>query len=45
LKGVLVLPCNRAYLVDVPVNKRDAQNNNSGSGINEIQSSREGPQK
>jgi len=45
LKGVLVLPGNRAYLVDVPVNMRDTQNNNSGSGINEIQSSREGAQK
>ena len=45
LKGVLVLPGDHAYLIDAPVNKRDAQKNNSGSGIHEIQSSKEGPQK
>jgi DsbC/DsbD-like thiol-disulfide interchange protein len=49
LKGVLVLSGNRAYLpaylIDVPVSKRGAQKNNSGSGIHEIQSPKEGPQK
>jgi DsbC/DsbD-like thiol-disulfide interchange protein len=45
LKGVLVLSGNHAYLIDVPVSKRCKQKNNSGSGIHEIQSSREGPQK
>jgi DsbC/DsbD-like thiol-disulfide interchange protein len=53
LKGVLVLSGDHAsspadlpaYVIDVPVSKRSAQNNNSGSGIQEIQSSREGPQK
>jgi DsbC/DsbD-like thiol-disulfide interchange protein len=45
LKGVLVLSGNHAYLIDVPVSKSGAQNNDSSSGIHEIQSSREGPQK
>ena len=45
LKGVLVLCGNQAYLIDVPVSRRVAQKNNSSSGIHEIQSSREGPQK
>jgi DsbC/DsbD-like thiol-disulfide interchange protein len=45
LKGVLVLSGNHAYSIDVPVSKRGAQKNNSSSGIHEIQSSREGPQK
>jgi DsbC/DsbD-like thiol-disulfide interchange protein len=45
LKGVLVLPGNRAYLIDAPVNKRDARKNNSGGGIHEVQSSKEGPGK
>jgi DsbC/DsbD-like thiol-disulfide interchange protein len=38
LKGVLVLSGNHAYLIDAPVRKRGAQKNNSGSGIQEIQS-------
>jgi DsbC/DsbD-like thiol-disulfide interchange protein len=42
LKGVLVLSGNHAYLVDAPVRKRGAQKNNSGSGIQEIQSSFKG---
>jgi DsbC/DsbD-like thiol-disulfide interchange protein len=45
LKGVLVLSGNHAYWIDVPVSKGGAQKNNSGSGIPEIQSSREVPQK
>jgi DsbC/DsbD-like thiol-disulfide interchange protein len=45
LKGVLVLSGNHAYLIDVPVTKRGAQRSNSGSGIQEMQSSREGPVK
>jgi DsbC/DsbD-like thiol-disulfide interchange protein len=45
LKGVLVLSGNHAYLIDVPVSKPSAQKNNPSSGIHEIQSSREGPQK
>ena len=45
LKGVLVLSGNHSYLIDMPVSKRGAQKNNSSSGIDEIQSSREGPQK
>jgi len=45
LKGVLVLSGNHAYLIDVPVSKRGTQKNNSSSGIQEIQSSREGQQK
>ena len=45
LKGVLVLSRNHAYLIDVPVSKRGAEKNNSSSGIHEIQSSKEGPQK
>jgi hypothetical protein len=45
LKGVVVLPGNRAYLVDAPVNKRDARNNKSIGGIQETQSSKEGPRK
>jgi DsbC/DsbD-like thiol-disulfide interchange protein len=45
LKGVLVLSGNHAYLIDVPVSKRGAEKNNSSSGIHEIQSSKEGPQK
>ena len=46
LKGVLVLSGNHSYLIDMPVSKDGAQkNNNSSSGIDEIQSSREGPQK
>jgi DsbC/DsbD-like thiol-disulfide interchange protein len=44
LKGVLALSGNHAYLIDVPVSKGGAQKNNSGGGIHEIQSSREGPQ-
>jgi hypothetical protein len=32
-------------LIDAPVSKRGAQKNNSGSGIHEIQSPKEGPQK
>lgn len=44
LKGLLVIR-NRAYLIDAPVSKRGAQKNNSGGGIHEIQSSKEGPQK
>jgi len=45
LKGVLVFSGNHAYLVDVPVSKRGTEKNNSSSGIHEIQSSKEGPQK
>jgi thiol:disulfide interchange protein DsbD len=45
LKGVLVLSGNHAYLIDEPVSKLGAQKNNSSSGIPEIQSLREGPQK
>jgi DsbC/DsbD-like thiol-disulfide interchange protein len=45
LQGVLVLSGNHAYLIDVPVTKRGAQKNNSGSGGHEIQSPKEGPQK
>lgn len=45
LKGVLVLSGNHAYLIDAPVSKLGAQKNNSSSGISEIQSLREGPQK
>lgn len=45
LKGVLVLSGNHAYLIDAPVGKRGAQKNNAGSGIHEIKSLREGPQK
>ena len=44
-KGVLVLSGNHAYLIDVPVSKGGAPKNDSSSGIHEIQSSREGPQK
>jgi DsbC/DsbD-like thiol-disulfide interchange protein len=44
LNGVLVLSGDHAYLIDAPASKRGAQKNNSGSGIHEIQSSREGPQ-
>ena len=45
LKGVLVLPGNHAYLIDVPVSQRGARKNDSSSRIHKIQSSREGPQK
>jgi thiol:disulfide interchange protein DsbD len=45
LQGVLVLSGNHAYLIGAPVSKRGAQKNNSSSGIHEIQSSKEGPQK
>ena len=45
LKGVLVLSGNRAYLIDAPVSKRGAQKRGSIGGIQEIQSSKEGPQK
>jgi DsbC/DsbD-like thiol-disulfide interchange protein len=45
LKGVVVLPGNRAYFIDAPVNKRDARNNKSNGGIQETQSSKEGPRK
>jgi DsbC/DsbD-like thiol-disulfide interchange protein len=45
LQGVLVLSGKHAYLIDVPVSKRGTQKNNSSSGIQEIQSSREGQQK
>ena len=45
LKGVLVVSGNRAYMIDAPVSKRGAQNNNSSSEIQEIESSREEPQK
>jgi len=45
LKGVLVLSDNHAYLIDVPVSKREAQKNNSGTRIHEIQSSKEGLRK
>ena len=44
-QGVLVLSGNHAYLIDVPVSKGGAPKNDSSSGIHEIQSSREGPQK
>jgi thiol:disulfide interchange protein DsbD len=44
LKGVLVLSGNHAYLIDAPVSKHGAQKN-SGSGIHEIKSLKEGPQK
>ena len=45
LQGVLVLSGNHAYLIDVPVSKRGARRNNSSTGIHELQSSKEGPQK
>jgi len=45
LQGVLALSGNHAYLIDVPVSKRDAQRNNSRGGIFEIQPSREERQK
>jgi thiol:disulfide interchange protein DsbD len=45
LNGVLVLPGNHAYLIDSPVSKRGSQQTSSGSGIREIQSSKEGPEK
>ena len=40
LKGVLVVSGKRAYMIDVPVSKPAAQNNNSRSEIQEIKSSR-----
>jgi thiol:disulfide interchange protein DsbD len=45
LRGVLVFSGKHAYLIDVPVSKGGTQKNNSSSGIQEIQSSREGQQK
>jgi thiol:disulfide interchange protein DsbD len=45
LKGVLVLSGNHAYLVDAPVRNRGAEKNNSGNGIQAIQSSKEGLRK
>ena len=45
LKGVLVLPGNHAYLIDVPVSQRGAHKNSSSGVIHEIQSSKEGPLK
>jgi DsbC/DsbD-like thiol-disulfide interchange protein len=45
LKGVLVVSGNHAYLIDAPVSKRAAQKNGSSATIQEIQSSKEGPQK
>ncbi len=45
LKGVLVVSGNRSYSIDVSISKLGAQNNNSSSEIQEIESSREEPQK
>ena len=45
LKGVLVVSGNRSYIIDAPISKLGAQNNNSSSEIQEIESSREEPQK
>jgi hypothetical protein len=45
LKGVLMLSGNHAYVIDALVRKRGAQKNNSGNGIHEIQSSKEGLRK
>ena len=45
LKGVLVLSGNHGYLIDVPVGTRGALKNNANSGIQEIKSLNQGPQK
>ena len=45
LKGVLVVSGNRSYSIDVSISKLGAQNNNSSSEIQEIESSSKEPQK
>jgi len=44
LKGVIVLPGNQAYLIDVPVSGRRAQKNKSGYESDDKPSSKEGPE-
>ena len=43
LKGVLVLSDDHAYLIDVPASRSGAAGSSSSSGIDSVQSSKEGP--
>jgi len=45
LKGVLVLPADRAYLIDVPLGKPGAARNGHGTGIQPAQYLEEEPQR